>query len=140
MTVLLIKSPQKITCTHTLYVSTYGSGQPYIFRVGQNRIYTPYMTVYLVISLPKIPYVDRVYMVLANPIHISCFQLAMTPMAQILLEWHNCCLQDSYHVRAVCMSFIILLIIALSCVCVCCLFAVAGGRGALTFELQVCAS
>jgi len=27
-----------------------------ISRVGQNRIYTPYMTVYLVISLPKIPY------------------------------------------------------------------------------------
>jgi hypothetical protein len=26
-------------------------------RVGQNRIYTPYMTVYLVISLPNIPYI-----------------------------------------------------------------------------------
>jgi hypothetical protein len=36
-------------------------------RVGQNRIYTPYMTVYLVISLPKIPYIHRIYMVLANP-------------------------------------------------------------------------
>jgi len=36
-------------------------------RVGQNRIYTPYMTVYLVISLPKIPYKHRIYMVLANP-------------------------------------------------------------------------
>ena len=36
-------------------------------RVGQNRIYTPYMTVYLVISLPKIPYTHRIYMVLANP-------------------------------------------------------------------------
>jgi len=40
-----------------------------ITRVGQNRIYTPYMTVYLVISLPKIPYVNRIYMVLANPSH-----------------------------------------------------------------------
>ena len=39
-----------------------------IFRVGQNRTYTPYMTVYLVISLPKIPYIHRIYMVLANPI------------------------------------------------------------------------
>jgi hypothetical protein len=38
-----------------------------ITRVGQNRIYTPYMTVYLVISLPKIPYIHRIYMVLANP-------------------------------------------------------------------------
>ena len=30
-------------------------------RVGQNRIYTPYLTVYLVISLPKIPYIHRIY-------------------------------------------------------------------------------
>jgi hypothetical protein len=36
-------------------------------RVGQNRIYTPYMAVYLVISLPKILYINRIYMVLANP-------------------------------------------------------------------------
>jgi hypothetical protein len=37
-------------------------------RVGQNRIYTPYMTVCLVITLHKIPYIHRIYMVLANPI------------------------------------------------------------------------
>jgi hypothetical protein len=36
-------------------------------RVGQNRIYTPYMTVYLMISLPEIPYIHRINMVLANP-------------------------------------------------------------------------
>ena len=36
-------------------------------RVGQNRIYTPYMTVNMVISLPKTPYTRRIYMVLANP-------------------------------------------------------------------------
>jgi len=30
-------------------------------RVGQNRIYTPYMTVYFVISLPKTPYIYTVY-------------------------------------------------------------------------------
>ena len=41
----------------------------YINRVGQNRIHTPYMTVYLVISLPKILYIHRIYMVLANPTH-----------------------------------------------------------------------
>ena len=35
-------------------------------RVGQNRIYTPYMTVYLVIFLPIIPYIHRIYMVLAT--------------------------------------------------------------------------
>jgi len=42
-----------------------------IYRVGQNRIYTPYMTVYLVIFLPKIPYIHRIYMVLANPKYTS---------------------------------------------------------------------
>jgi len=31
------------------------------YRVGQNRTSTPYMTVYLVISLPKIPYIDTIY-------------------------------------------------------------------------------
>jgi hypothetical protein len=36
-------------------------------RVGQNRIYTPCTTVYLVISLPKTPYINRIYVVLANP-------------------------------------------------------------------------
>jgi hypothetical protein len=30
-------------------------------RVGQNRTVTPYMAVYLVISLPKIPYKDCIY-------------------------------------------------------------------------------
>jgi hypothetical protein len=39
-------------------------------RVGQNRIYAPYMTVYLVISLPKTPYTHRIYRVLANPTHV----------------------------------------------------------------------
>jgi len=36
-------------------------------RVGQNRIYTPCTTVHLVISLPEMPYVHRIYTVLANP-------------------------------------------------------------------------
>ena len=45
---------------------------PYhICRVGQNRIYTSYMTVFLVIFLPKIPYTHRTYMVLANPTHVN---------------------------------------------------------------------
>jgi len=39
----------------------------HIRRVGQNRIYTPYMTTYLVISLQMMPYINRMYMVLANP-------------------------------------------------------------------------
>ena len=39
----------------------------HIHRVGQNHIYAPYSTVYLLISLPKIPYTHRIYMVLASP-------------------------------------------------------------------------
>jgi len=39
-------------------------------RVGQNRIYTPYMAVYLVIFLPKIPYIHRICMALANPTYV----------------------------------------------------------------------
>ena len=33
-----------------------------MFRVGQNRISAPCMTVYMVISLPKLPYVHRIYL------------------------------------------------------------------------------
>jgi len=40
-----------------------------VTRVGQNRLYTYIYTVYLMISLPKIPYVHRIYMVLANLRH-----------------------------------------------------------------------
>ena len=50
----------------------------YIRRVGQSRIYTPYMTVYMVISLPKIPYTHCIYMVLANPIH-TVFLVGKSP-------------------------------------------------------------
>jgi hypothetical protein len=47
-----------------------------ICRVGQNRIYTPYMTVYFVISLPKSPYIHRIFMVLANPTNMClCVRL-----------------------------------------------------------------
>jgi hypothetical protein len=42
-------------------VSLRGKSQSVIFRVGQNRVYTPYMTVYLVSSRPKIPYMHRIY-------------------------------------------------------------------------------
>ena len=32
-----------------------------LYRVGRNRIYTPYITVCMVISLLKLPYVHRIY-------------------------------------------------------------------------------
>ena len=40
-------------------------------RDDQNQICTPCMTVYLVIYLPKTPYIHRIYMVLASPIDVS---------------------------------------------------------------------
>ena len=45
------------------------SGRPYLYVLGwpKHTMDTPYMTVYLVISLSKIPYIHRIYMVLANP-------------------------------------------------------------------------
>ena len=48
-----------------------------IYRVGQNRIYTPYMTVYLMKSLQKRPYI---HMVLANPKYL--------PKAPFRALWH----------------------------------------------------
>jgi len=42
----------------------------HILRVGQNRIYTPYMTVYLMISLPKLPYIHRIYIWFWPTLHI----------------------------------------------------------------------
>jgi hypothetical protein len=39
-------------CTH--------QARTHMFMVGQNRIFTPYMTVYLVISLPQIPKIHRI--------------------------------------------------------------------------------
>jgi len=65
----------------------------YICRVGQNCIYTYIYTVYLVISKPKIPYVHRIFMVLANPINMYTVfwpTLAMYHMA--------ICTQAQHHV------------------------------------------
>ena len=76
---------------------------PFIFRVGQNRIYTPYMTVYLVISLSKTLYTHCIYMVLANPTHLAVLDTAPRPASaaqgyrlncesSYLLSGHNDCM------------------------------------------------
>jgi len=57
----------------------------FISRVGQIRKYIPYMAVLLVISLPKIPYINRIYMFLANPIHKQL--LHIDQVYQELIEW-----------------------------------------------------
>jgi hypothetical protein len=50
-----------------LYHVVYGQ----IGRVGQNRIYTLYMTVYLVNPLPKLPYIHRIYIWFWPTLHIG---------------------------------------------------------------------
>jgi len=56
-------------------------------RVGQNRIYAPYMTVYMVISVPKIPYMHYIYMVLANPTQQTlCPHLCLCVCEQFVLS------------------------------------------------------
>jgi len=49
------------------------------------------MTVYLVISLPKIPCIHRIYMVLANPIYTSLIWQVVGYMTQ-----HHACTKQSY--------------------------------------------
>jgi len=62
-------APPKCWChTHAFYAAP-PKCLCHKHRVGHNCIYTPYMTVYSVISLPKTPYTHRIYMVLANPTH-----------------------------------------------------------------------
>jgi hypothetical protein len=45
--------PDQVTCTQNTWVHVKGWPAPYICRVGQDRIYTPVMTVYLVIPCQK---------------------------------------------------------------------------------------
>jgi len=49
-----------------------------ITRVGQNSISAPYTTVYLVISMSRMPCINRVYMVLAKPSDITFDPQVMT--------------------------------------------------------------
>jgi hypothetical protein len=61
-----------------------------IIRVGRNRINALYMNVYLVIFLPKIPYTNRIYMVLANPKHNlvhEAYCSALDESEQLLTSW-----------------------------------------------------
>jgi hypothetical protein len=54
----------------------YGWPEPYNYRytrrVGQNRIYTPYITVYMAVFLPKILYIHRIYICFWPTLYIRC--------------------------------------------------------------------
>jgi hypothetical protein len=55
---------------HRLGDSTWKwNSERYMSKVSQDRIHTLYMTVCLVIFLPKLPEIHRIYGVLANPTH-----------------------------------------------------------------------
>jgi hypothetical protein len=67
-------------------------------RVGQNRIYTPYMTVYLVIFLPNLPCIYRIYMVLANSTHFPppftfCHPPGPSELDTPWLAWETACVR-----------------------------------------------
>ena len=59
----------------------------HMHRVGQNRIYTPHVTVYLVFFLPELPYIHRIYMYGFGPPytflnhhqHVCILERARTP-------------------------------------------------------------
>jgi len=66
----------KLHVAHSRYCKRAYAEQA-ILRVGQNRIYTPYMTLYLVISLTKIPYIHRMYIYGAGICDSSYMQTAI---------------------------------------------------------------
>jgi len=67
---VLANPTRKLFCSCIIAVGLEYSCLPYFQGWAELYIYTllqgPYTTVYLVISLPKIPYIQRIYMVLAN--------------------------------------------------------------------------
>jgi hypothetical protein len=84
------------------YIRSYNivhSYSPCISRVGQNRIYLPYMTVYLVISLQKY----RIYTVYiwfwANPMHF----LFGWPLWVVSLL--SCCKKVCWHSNVLCVTY-----------------------------------
>ena len=100
-------------------------------RVGQNRVYTTYMTVCFVISLPKIPYIHRIYMVLANPIHTVIYgvYIRFRPTLHIhdtYTHVHVCPragghgeFSEENHDPALRVSEMCVCVCACACVCVC---------------------
>ena len=68
-----IERPKRLYDTSLLVcVSSYAACIHHMIKVGQSRMHAPYMAAHLVISLPKLPYIHRVYMVLANPTYDGC--------------------------------------------------------------------
>jgi hypothetical protein len=59
-------------CDFLARAAEVAGGAGVMCRVGQSRMHTPYITVYKVISLPKIPCVHCMYIVLVDPSDVWC--------------------------------------------------------------------
>ena len=75
------------THTHTLTHTHKHVCTEHVCRVGQNRIYTPYMTVYLVISLPKIPCILIIYYICGSGQPYMCVIIYKQNSCPSLLCW-----------------------------------------------------
>ena len=74
---------------------------------GRSAPYFAYLvgwagTVYLVNFLPKIPYIHRVYMVLANPLHTN---YCAPPDLKVYLKSAACCFLHVRHALRVCQEY-----------------------------------
>ena len=64
----------------------------HICRAGQNCLYTPYMTVYLMHSLPKVPYVHHIYWFWPT-LHTTHMQSWPEPYITFSITVHTVCIQ-----------------------------------------------
>jgi hypothetical protein len=95
----------------------------HVCRVGQIRIYAPYMTVCFSISLPKVPYIHCIYMLKANSTHVYvwacvCFFPTASCQPQLLLRVDAAGSYESKYAR-VNVPCVFLRVDVRPCVCVC---------------------
>jgi hypothetical protein len=67
--------------------------------VGQKRVCTPYMTVYYVISLPKIPYIRCLCTALANVKHMGWPEACMCAVYDRILSYFSAKLRYAHHIN-----------------------------------------
>jgi len=82
MAIYLMKSQPKIPEIHRIYNMNHTIIQPLIIRVGQNHIYSPYMTVYLVISLSEVPYIHRILWLWPTLVTSGCLVVCVCGFAK----------------------------------------------------------
>jgi hypothetical protein len=87
-------------CRGHLHCDRHPSSNSCIGLARTVYIHTPYMTVYLMISLPEIPYIHRIHMVLANPTHVyTCRKYGLFDHTHFLMYTLFLCVGDFYCVH-----------------------------------------